>query len=232
MSRFHLLLFSLAALAMSGVVASGGRPGGPTVVRVLDSSGAPYADAVVLVNPGWHGDSIALVTDRGGRATLPKLDCKVCVVTAMDPRRLFFDKTTEFESGAPSVTMTLRVRPVIDIMFDPKAIKADVQVKAPDGKAIAEQAVVVRKSVGTMADNTFSVGTTDRKGRISLKLRPGEYVLASLVNGRFLEAPLNLASAVKRKCSEAESDCYIANVVRNPLPAHLAVRLAPPGDTP
>jgi hypothetical protein len=229
MSRLYLFRFSVAAVLMSAVLAFGGRPGGSTVVRVLDASGAPYANAVVLVNPGWYGDSIALVTGRSGTATLPSLDCKVCVVTAIDPRRMFLDKTTEFEGGTPSVTLTLRVRPVIDIMFDPKAIKVDVQVKAPDGKAIAERPVLVRKKVGTMEDNTFSVGRTDRQGRISLKLRPGQYVLASLVSGRFLEAPLNLEPAVKRKCSEVESDCYIANAARHPLPAHLTVRLAPPG---
>jgi hypothetical protein len=232
MRRIRLLIFSLAALAIPGVAVSGGRPVASTVVRVLDQSGTPYADAVVLVNPGWHGDSIALVTDQSGRATLPKLDCNVCVVTAMDPRRMFFDKTTEFEAGAPSVTLTLHVRPVVDVMFDPRAIKVDVQVKAPDGIAIAERPVVVRKKVGTMEDNTFSLDTTDRKGRLSLKLRPGEYVLASLVNGRFLEAPLNVAPAVKRKCSEVEADCYIANVRHNPLPVHLTVKLTPTGDVP
>ena len=232
MSKMQLLLFSLVALAMSGVAISSGRPDEPTVVRVLDASGTPYADAVVLVNPGWQGDSVALVTDQRGRATLPKLGCKVCVVTAVDPRRMFFDKTTEFEEGVPAVTLTLRVRPVVDVMFDPGAIKVDVRVKDPDGMAIAERPVVVRKRVGTMEDNTFSVDTTDRQGRISLKLRPGEYVLASLVNGRFMEAPLNVAPAVTRKCSEVESDCYIANVVRNPLPVHLAVRLGPPSDSP
>lgn len=232
MKRGHLLLFSLAALAMLGVAASGGTAGGSTVIRVLDPSGEPYADAVVLVNPGHPTDSIALVTDSGGKATLPRPDCKVCVVTAIDPRRLFFDKTTEFEGGTSSVTLTLRIRPVVDVMFDPTAMKVDVQVKAPDGKAIVEQPVVVRKKVGTMADNTFGVVSTDRQGRITLKLRPGQYVLASLVNGKFLEAPLNLAPDVRRKCSDVESDCYIANVVRNPLPAHIAVRLAAPAGTP
>ncbi len=124
--------------------------------------------------------------------------------------------------------MTLAgVRPVIDIVADLAAIKVSVQVKEPNGFALAERPVIVRKRVGTMEDSTFSVGTTDRKGRINLKLRPGEYVLASLVDGRFLEAPLHLAPAVKRRCSGEESDCYIANAVRNPLPAHLAVRLTP-----
>ncbi|MGH9716215.1 MAG: hypothetical protein ACRD4R_05730 [Candidatus Acidiferrales bacterium] len=233
MSRARILYFSLAVLATSAAVVSGGPPGGSTVIRVTDPSGAPYADAVLLVNPGQPAYSIALVTDRSGTATLPRLNCKVCVVTAMDPRRLFFDKTTEFEGGAPSVTVTLPgVRPIQDIVSEPGAIKVSVQVKGPDGMALADRAVVIRKSVGTMEDNTFGVGSTDRKGRIVLERRPGEYVLASLVNGRFLEATLNLAPAVKRKCSDEESDCYIANVVRNPLPTHLSVRLAPQTDTP
>lgn len=229
MDRIRLLPFLLAALTMSGAAASGGHPVRSTVVRVLDPSGAPYADAVVLVNPGHTAHSIALVTDRSGTVTLPRLECKVCLVTAIDPRRLFFDKTTEFESGTASVALTLPgVRPIVDTVTDLAAIHLSVQVKGADGTPLAKQAIVVRKRVGTMEDNTFTVVTTDLEGQISLKLRPGEYVLASLVNGRFLEAPLNLAPAVKRKCSEAESDCYIANVVRNPLPAHLAVRLAPP----
>jgi hypothetical protein len=232
MSKTHLLLFSLAVLAAFGVVVSGRGSGGSTVIRVLDRSGAPYAGVVVLVNPGWQGDSVALVTGRSGTATLPKLDCKVCVVTAIDPRRMFLDKTTEFEGGTPSVTLALRRRPVIDVVLDPKAVKVDVQVNAPDGRALADRPVVLRKKVGTIKDNAFSVVNTDRKGQISFNLRPGDYVLASLVNGRFLEAPLNLAPAVRRKCSDVESDCYIANVARNPLPAHLAVRLAPPGSLP
>lgn len=233
MSRIQLLLFCLAALAMFGVSASGGSAGGSTVVRVLDPSGAPYADAVLLVNPGQVAHSIALVTDRSGTATLPRLNCRVCVVTAMDPRRLFFDKTTEVESGTPSVTLALPgVRPVVDVMFDPKAMRVSVQVKGAAGAALVKQAVVVRRKVGTVEDNTFSVGTTDSKGWLSLKLRPGQYVLASLVNGKFLEAPLNLAPAVKRKCSEVEADCYIANARHNPLPVRLAVKLAAQDGTP
>lgn len=224
MSKIHLLLFSLAALAVSGVVVSRGQPSGTTVVRVVDGSGEPYADAVLLVNPGWYGDSVALVTDRRGKATLPKLNCKVCVMTVLDPKRMFFDKTTEFEGGTPSVTLTLRVRPVIDKMFDPRAIEADVQVKAPDGKALPEQAVLVRRKVGTMEDNKFSVVTTDRTGRISLKLRPGEYVLASLVGGRFLEGALDLAPEVRRRCSKAEARCFIDAASRRP-PTSVSVSL-------
>jgi hypothetical protein len=232
MNRFQLLPFTVAALAMVVLVGSAGRLGAPTVVRVLDPSGAPYADAVVLANPGWHGDSIALVTDRGGRATLPRLDCKMCVVTVLDPRRMFLDKTTEFEGGAPSVTLSLRVRPVVDVMFNPGAIRADVQVKSPDGKVIPEVPVMVRKRVGTMEDNTFTLHKTDQQGRISLKLRPGQYILAGLVDGRILEAPLDLAPAVKRKCSEVESDCYIGSAARSPIPSHLALTLAPQGEAP
>lgn len=224
MRKIHILLFSLAALAASAVVITGGQRSGTTVVRVLDASGEPYADAVLLVNPGWYGDSVALVTDLRGKATLPKLDCKVCVLTVMDPRRMFFDKTTEFEGGTPSVTLTLRVRPVIDKMFDPREIKAYVQVKAPDGKTLPDQAVVVRRKVGTMEDNKFSVGTTDRQGQISLNLRPGEYVLASLVGGRFLEGTLDLAPEVWRRCSKAEARCLIDSASRRP-PASLSVSL-------
>ncbi len=232
MGRIRLLPLLLAALAIFWMVVFSGHPAGVTVVRVLDPSGAPYADAVLLVNPGQVTRSVALVTDQSGTAILPRLWCKVCVVTAIDPRRLFFDKTTEFKSGTPSVSVTLAVRPVIDIVADLAAIKVSVQVKEPNGFALAGRPVVVRKRVGTMEDNTFSVWNTDRKGRINLKLRPGEYVLASLVDGRFLEAPLNIAPAVKRRCSGEESDCYIANAIHNPLPAHLAVRLAPPRDAP
>ncbi len=76
----------LAALAMPGTIVFSGHPAGVTVVRVLDPSGAPYADAVLLVNPGQVARSVALVTDQSGTAILPRLWCKVCVVTAIDPR--------------------------------------------------------------------------------------------------------------------------------------------------
>ena len=227
----RLLIFSWLVLAVSATL-SGSPPAGPTVIRVLDPSGEPYADAVVLMNPGQPSESIALVTDSNGTAKLSSLNCKVCVVTALDPRKLFFDRTTEFQSGTPSVTLILAVRPVVDFAFDPMTVKVDVQVRGPDGIALADRDVVVRNRVGTIDDNTFSVCTTDRSGRLALELRPGEYAVASLVSGRFLEAPLDISLPVKRKCTEEESSCYIASAKHNRVPAHFSIRLASHPDSP
>lgn len=203
----------------------------PAVVRVLDPSTAPMAGVVLLVNPGRPLDSLALITDSRGYATLPDLDCKACVITAMDPRRLFFSTTTEFEGEARSVTLVLPVRPVVNILFLPGSIRATVQVNGPDGRPLPGQAVLVRPKVEAMEDNWFYVDTTDHKGRVSIKLRPGEYVLASLVNGKFLEAPLNLALNVKQECSERQVRCLIADAPRAAPKVPLVVSLTAPNDS-
>lgn len=216
----------LVAAILLAIPALASRPGGgSTTVRVLDPSGAAMAGAVLLVNPRYDIDSLAVITDAQGRATLPALGCRICVITAIDPRRLFLSTTTEFEGGAPSVTLVMPVRPT-ENRIDLAAIHVSLRVSDHDGKLLRNRTVVVRNKVETMENNWFSVLTIDSSGRISLELDPGEYVVASPVRGKFLEAPLHLAVGVMRKCSQREGDCLSAYAARRVSKMAVDVRLA------
>jgi hypothetical protein len=197
-------------------------------VRVLDPSqteGIP--GAVVLLNPGDVHKSRAFVTDRSGNVSIPDVDCKFCIVTAMDPRQLFQNATTQFQGGAASVTLVLPVRPIIDTLWQPGSIKLAVRVADRDGSRLPNQAVLVRKEVETIENHSFSVLTTDSRGLITIELPPGEYVLASLVHGEFLEAPLSLDPEVRDKCSKVEARCFLDAAGRREV-RNLRVNLVPP----
>lgn len=194
------------------VILKGSSLGAETVVRVVDPGGTGIADVVLLVNPGASYKSVALVTDAHGKATVPNLGCKVCLVTAMDPRMGFSDKTTEFQAGARSLTMVLGIRPVIDAV-PLGTMKVRIKVQGTDGMPLRHQTVVFRDAVGSMRNNCFYTLSTDSKGMITRWISPGDYVLASLVDGKFLEAPLHFETKIQRECSERAGDCLIAKAV-------------------
>jgi hypothetical protein len=62
------------------------------------------AGIVLLVNPGRLLRSQAFVTDSNGVALIPRPDCEICTISAIDPRKLFEEKTTEFNRTSPPWT--------------------------------------------------------------------------------------------------------------------------------
>src|ERR1039458_2689675 len=84
-----------------------------TVVHVLDKTEiGGIAGIVLLVNPGDLHKSQAFITDPNGFAYMPHKDCGMCVIAAFDPRGIFFNRTTEFDSRNLSVKLVLELRPI------------------------------------------------------------------------------------------------------------------------
>jgi hypothetical protein len=178
-----------------------------TVVRVLDASQVEgIAGAVVLINLGSPQDSKAFAADKNGIAYISDLNCSTCVITAIDPRGLFFSKTTEFDRQSSSVTLILQLRPVIDKLGEPGAIFVNIAIHDQSGAAMVNRDIVVRPREMTLTpeSNRFYKFTTDSKGQNKARLIPGDYSVAMLVDGKVLEAPSSIAVERSRRCADVE----------------------------
>lgn len=171
-----------------------------TLVRVIDGTGVEGIGGVVLlVNPGDQRKSQVFLTNADGHAYLPHLNCEICTITALDPRGVFFNKTTEFSGQSSSVTLTLQLRPVIDTVGCPHCIWVNIAVHGPADEPLLHQSILVRPSEMRLNSNGLYTETTDSKGQIKVQLTPGEYTVATLLEGKAWEAPLRVASESKRR---------------------------------
>lgn len=194
----QILRHAVAICIMFAAVAGWAQNGG-SVIRVLDQTGLRgIAGIVLLVNPGDSHHSSAFVTSADGRAFLPHLDCDLCTVTALDPTGLFVNKTTEFEGRSPSITLTLEVQPIIDYAFDPEAKDVAIAINGPDGKVLPNQRVAIRPTVMTFETNRSYRKTTDSKGFVRAKIRPGEYTVATVIGDIPWEASLRITEKTEQ----------------------------------
>jgi hypothetical protein len=207
-----------------------------TLVRVVDVTGDRIAGVVLLVNPGNTHKFQAFITDVNGQAYVPRLDCGICTISAMDPSAMFFSRTTEFNSKSSSVTLVMKIRPVIDKAFDPGSVPVTATVYGPRGELLPNQQVVVRPNVVTL-DRDWSymtldsnwpfLLTSDPRGQISVELHPGEYTVATMIGEEPWEAPLHVTGR-ESECAEKLRKC-IDSARRASSPAQLiTVHLAVP----
>ena len=172
----------------------------PTLVRVLDPTGVEgVAGVVLLFSSGDNHHSLAFIADAEGRVSLPHLNCDICTVTALDPTGLFFDKTFEFDGRSTSVTLTLQVRPTIDVVGNPGAMNVKIKVFGPDGEPLPNQRVIVRPVVMAFEANWAYRETTDSMGMVSAQLRPGKYVVATLIGENSWEASIEITQRTDAK---------------------------------
>jgi hypothetical protein len=164
----------------------------------------------LVVNPGDAVKSQAFVTDSEGRASVPRLSCGVCTITAQDPRGLFSSKTTEFDGQSSSVTLTLQVRPIVDTVGQPGSKTANVVVYGPAGSPLPRQRIVVRPRVMTLEQNWLYMLTTDSEGCITARLLPGEYDVAALLGDQAWEAPLGVTQTRRSGRSRERLDSPLA----------------------
>ena len=186
------------------------------LIRVLDMTGMNgIAGVVLLVNPGNTHKFQAFITDVNGQASVPRLNCSICTISAMDPSALFFSRTTEFDSKSSSVTLMLENRPVIDKAFDPGSVQVTVTVYGPGGELLPNQHVVVRPNMVTL-DRDWSymtldtnwpfLVTSDPRGQVRVALHPGEYTVATLIGEKPWEAALHVTGR-ESKCAEKLRKC-------------------------
>jgi hypothetical protein len=197
-----------------------------TLVRVLDVTEVEgVAGVVLIVNPGSALRSRAFITDAGGQASVPHPNCSICTITALDPTGSFFDKTVEFDGRSKSIRLILRLRPVIDRVFDPGAIRVKVAVYGPSGEPLPNQSIVVRPAVMTLDANWFIPGATDPNGLVTIELPPGEYTVATLLGEKPWEAPLRIAES-NSKCAKKAQKCIDSSLRASPPQQTATARLS------
>jgi len=188
---------------------------------------------VLLVNSGRANESSVSITDEEGKAYLPALNCNTCIITALDPRGLFYAKTTEFGGRTKSVVIFMQIRPVINKVGDPGAMWVDIIVHDPTGTPLAKQNVIVRPRdvTLTLESNWFYTDTTDSKGRIRAKLLPGEYIVARLTNGEVMEASFSVKVKQSKQCAEEEEKRIQSSFTNTNTVHFLTVRLSEASST-
>ena len=182
-----------------------------TVVRIVNATGVEGIPGIILlVNPGRALNSQALITDEQGTVVVPNLKCEICIISALDPRGLFFSRTTEFSGQSPSLTIVLEARPIIDTIGDPSSILLEFAVRNPEGESLPEHKVTIRPALVTVEDNWFDLLTTDSRGHVKVRLRQGEYAIGALVERRAMEAKFRMITG-NDKCGESEVRCIQAS---------------------
>jgi hypothetical protein len=122
----------------------------------------------------------------------------------MDPRGLFFTRTTEFDGRSLSLKLVVEVRPVVDTIFVPGAVKVNMVVYGSGGEPLPNQSVLLRPTLVTLEANWTRLITTNSKGMISPELLPGEYTVAGTLAGKVWEAPIRVEQS---KCAKKLKKC-------------------------
>jgi hypothetical protein len=176
------LFIALCTLSIS--LAGRGQTAG-TLIRVLSQNGIDgIAGVLLVVNSGNSHGSQAFVTDSDGNAHIPHMDCSICIVTAIDPRGLFFDRTTEFDGQRKLVALTLKVRPLVERVCSPGSLQVNVTVYGPDGEPFSNQTIAIRPAIMTFDKSWYYIDITSSKGLTSAELVPGGYIVAALIAGK------------------------------------------------
>jgi hypothetical protein len=222
--RFALVLLLIA----SGFLDQHVSAQAPLIrVRVADQSLIEgLAGIVLLVNPGGVNHSQAFVTDSTGVALIPRPDCEVCTISAIDPRKLFEEKTTEFSRNASSVNLAMRVLPLIERICDPGAISVQISLIGPNGSLYANRPAVLRPSVISLGESSFWPFITATDGVIDTGLVPGCYTIAGLQNETPVEAQFCLSER-KSKGSIQRRGTRLSICATAP-PTPIAVHLSDP----
>jgi hypothetical protein len=187
-----------------------------TIVRVQDQTQiGGIAGIVLLVNPGNFHNSKVFITDALGQASIPQMDCKICTISALDTRHLFYDKTTEYDGRSTSVTLTLELTPTDCRLWIPGSIDVTVTVFGPGGEPLPNQSVVIRPTVmklDTESDSNRAVALiTDSRGLVSAELVPGDYVIATIIGEKPWESTLRIVG-IQSKCTAKMQKCIYSSL--------------------
>ena len=207
-SRLLLLMIAINMGCVSNVAYA---QNASTAVKVLDATGVEgIAGVILLVNPGNTQKSRAFITNAQGEAITHDLQCEICTISAIDPRGFFDSRTTEFSSSSSSFSLVLRLRPLIDMVGDPKAVSVDLLIKDSKGQPLTQQSVVIRPTVVTLENNRISVQNTGPAGHVNVQLRSGDYTVGVLNGNSVSEARFKIATA-KEQCSNGTATCIVAS---------------------
>jgi hypothetical protein len=208
--RFVVIVIVLLFLGIPGLTATEG-----ILVRVLNMTlieGVP--GVVLLVRSDQSRKYQAYVTDSNGSVIVQPLSGNICTVTSFDPSRLFYNKTTEFDCHSSPVMLVLPVRPVIERVSLSGSVKLRIAIYGPGGKLLPKQNILLRPSIVTFEIPHVFLITTDTTGSIDTQLSPGDYTLATLINGKPYEAAL-LVTAKGQKCPKTSQICVSLSTPSN-----------------
>lgn len=163
-----------------------------TVVSVVDATGEAIPNVVLWVTPESPQASQAFITNLHGAAHLPNFNCKVCLITALDPKGLFDRKTSEFSGNTSSLTLTLQVKPIIDSVDLSPAKATQIKIEGSKGLPLHNQTIVIRQQTPTLQGRWAWWLSTNASGIAQARISPGNYVLATVIRGKPQESMLKI----------------------------------------
>lgn len=193
------LRYFLALLAVAAVAAP--LASQTTKVRAVNASGEGLKGIVLVVDRGDQLAASAIVTDANGIANVPSPQCALCVISAFDPKGLYYPATAEFAGRSPSVDVQMQVRPVIDTAFTPRVRKLEIIIEGLHGEPIAGIEILVRPAATTFAPEPIVTAKTGANGIASLELGAGTYVVAAVVGRIPQEFSFTVSASGKIACA-------------------------------
>lgn len=217
--RYFVFIVLVLSLSVRGLTATQ-----PISVRVMDMTETTgVAGVVLLISSVESPKARAYVTDPDGRVFVGQINGTICMVTALDPAGHFYDRTTEFDCHTSAITFILRLRPIIDRIDISDHAKLKIAIYGPDRKLLPKQSILFRPSIMTLETAGAFLETTDADGMIDAQLSPGEYTLATLIEGQPYETAL-LVTTRKQRCPRASHNCVsikTAAQIAQPIAVHL-----------
>jgi hypothetical protein len=104
----------------------------------------------------------------------------------------------------------MQLRPLIDVVGDPKAVSVELLINDSKGQPLTQHVVVIRPTVVTLENNRISVQNTSSTGHVNVQLRKGDYTVGALNGDILSEARFEIATA-KEQCSSGTATCIVAS---------------------
>lgn len=183
--RVAILLFLLPTLCLAA----------PASFRVLDGSGAPVKDVLVIVkslNSGY-GDESRQLTDEQGRVRAVELTPGTYRVLATTPYGVWETTIREFLVNEQPVDLSLKVQPQPTQGFGDivplHSSKADLQVITPDGNPTSGAEVLVRDERDSLyLERRYKL---DENGKSKIELVGSPTILVIIYNGKLFTTQLS-----------------------------------------
>lgn len=173
---FALFLLSTSCLAS------------PTKIRVLDASGAPLKDVLVIIKSldSSYLDASRQLTDDQGRINVVELKPGVHRVIATTPYGLWETKIKEFLVADQPIDLTLMVQPTPTHGFGDivtvGSSRAQLQVLTSDGIPASGARILVRDKQATLYRERWY--KLDNNGKADIELVASPTVLVIIHNGK------------------------------------------------
>ena len=192
-------------IALVGVCAVGSvRAAAQTLTfRAADASGEGLPGIVLVVQGAGRSENFAIVTGAGGTVSAAAPRCDICSVSAIDPKGLFAQTTTEFSAKDKMVTVEMPARPTVDFAYRPAASEVRFQIEDAQGKPLSRIPVLIREDGPDGLEVGVGVFRSNAAGEVKAWLDSGFYVVATVIAGYPEEVPFSVSLSGLADCRGA-----------------------------